>query len=696
MPTASNQRCSKCGALARLVTRSSLCPRCLLAAGLSECLEPPEAEPDADLAARELKATGFGRLSRYELVEEIARGGMGVVYRARDTALNRMVALKMILTGQFASERDVKRFRAEAEAAARLDHPNIVPIYEVGEQDRRLFYSMKFMEGGTLTERLAASKAPLGAHKSASLLVKVARAVHHAHQRAILHRDLKPGNILLDAHGEPHVSDFGLAKCLDSAEGLTLSGAMIGSPSYMSPEQAAGKTERLTTASDTYSLGALLYQLLTGRPPFEAATPLATMKRVMEEEPRKPSALNPAVDRDLETVCLKCLEKDPQRRYASAESLADDVERWLRHEPIRARPAAPAERLGKWIRRNPGPAALLLISSLAILAFLVGQTIMSVRVSRANTRLSASLYELRWRQADEASRTEDRAEAIARFSQFLRENPSDSTAAARLLSLLSSHSFPVLLHPPLAHEAPVVAVNFSRAGDRLATISGNTARLWNVQSGRLETELPHPAQLSHEVLCGDSDLRLLTISSEPKARLWDLSRRQIIKEISLSPVDPGFVGRMVLLTRDRRRMALNVQSNVVGVLDAESGEWMAPLVSLPAEIHRLALSEDGRLLATSSSSDVQLWDAASNRPLFASMELTGRATDLRFSEDGRWLTCSSKEKIQVISTVTGARDREFNASVSKIAFVSSNDTLIAVTREGISPIVFNFRTGQDC
>src|SRR5262245_48735835 len=479
MPTASNQRCSKCGALARLVTRSSLCPRCLLAAGLSECLEPPEAEPDADLAARELKATGFGRLSRYELVEEIARGGMGVVYRARDTALNRMVALKMILTGQFASERDVKRFRAEAEAAARLDHPNIVPIYEVGEQESRPFFSMKFMEGGTLTAQLASHRSPMDSREAARLLVKIARAVHHAHQRAILHRDLKPGNILLDAHGEPHVSDFGLAKYLDSSDGLTLSGATIGSPSYMSPEQAAGKTERLTTASDTYSLGALLYQLLTGRPPFEAATPMATMKRVMEEEPRKPSALNPAVDRDLETICLKCLEKDPQRRYASAESLADDVERWLRHEPIRARPAAPAERLGKWIRRNPGPAALLLISSLAIFAFLVGQTIMSIRLRRANTevratntRLSASLYELRWRQADEASRTEDRAEAIARFSQFLRENPNDSTAAARLLSLLSSHNFPVLLHPPLAHEAPVLAVNFSRAGDRLATISG--------------------------------------------------------------------------------------------------------------------------------------------------------------------------------------------------------------------------------
>jgi serine/threonine-protein kinase len=214
----------------------------------------------------------LGRFGRYELLEEIAHGGMGVVYRARDTALNRDVALKMILAGQFASEREVKRFRAEAEAAARLDHPNIVPIYEVSEQDGRPFFSMKFIEGGTLTGRLAASTAPINHREAASLLVKIARAVHHAHQRAILHRDLKPGNILLDARGEPQVSDFGLAKCLDSAEGLTLSGAMFGSPSYMSPEQAAGQPERLTTASDTYSLGRCS-STAHGRPPFEAATP---------------------------------------------------------------------------------------------------------------------------------------------------------------------------------------------------------------------------------------------------------------------------------------------------------------------------------------------------------------------------------------------------------------------------------------
>src|SRR5262249_9931991 len=267
--------------------------------------------------------------------------------------------------------------QAEAEAAARLDHPNIVPIYEVGAQDGRPFFSMKFMEGGTLTERLSAGGVVPDAREAALLLAKIARAVHHAHQRAVLHRDLKPGNILLDAQGEPHVSDFGLAKCLDSKDGLTPSGAMVGSPSYMSPEQAAGHPEQLTTASDIYSLGALLYQLLTGHPPFEAATPLATLEKVVRQEPRLPRALQPGVDPDLATICLKCLEKESGRRYGSAEALAEDLARWLRREPIQAHPIGTLGRLRKWTQRNPRTALLVLISILALAGFVAGQTIMS-------------------------------------------------------------------------------------------------------------------------------------------------------------------------------------------------------------------------------------------------------------------------------------------------------------------------------
>jgi serine/threonine protein kinase len=291
----------------------------------------------------------------YELLQELARGGMGIVYKARQRKLNRLVALKMILAGQLASVADVQRFYTEARAAAHLDHPGIVPVYEVGEQQGQHFFSMGYVHGGSLAGRV--KDGPLPPREAAGLVRKVAEAVAYAHGHGIIHRDLKPGNVLLDPDGQPKVTDFGLAKNLAGDSQLTGTGQVMGTPSYMPPEQAEGKFKEIGAAADIYSLGAILYCLLTGRPPFQAASVMETLKQVLEQEPVSPRELNPGVERDLETVCLKCLAKEPGKRYGSASLLSEDLRRFLGGEPILARPVGYLERAWRWCGRNPALAS---------------------------------------------------------------------------------------------------------------------------------------------------------------------------------------------------------------------------------------------------------------------------------------------------------------------------------------------------
>jgi serine/threonine-protein kinase len=304
----------------------------------------------------------------YQLLRELARGGMGVVYEARQTALGRPVALKMILSGAHASDAQRQRFRAEVEAVARLQHPNIVQIYEVGEVDHLPYCALEFVGGGSLAETINGTPQP--PRQAAALAATLAEAVQAAHAQGVVHRDLKPGNVLLTPGGTPKVADFGLAKRLDGGSTLTPTGQVVGTPSYMAPEQAEGKKE-VGPAADVYALGAILYELLTGRPPFKAETPLDTLLQVVNTEPVPPGRLQPKVPHDLDTICLKCLEKDPRRRYASAQDLADDLRHFLKGEPIRARPVPPWERALKWARRRPAAAALLAVSGLAVLGLLL-------------------------------------------------------------------------------------------------------------------------------------------------------------------------------------------------------------------------------------------------------------------------------------------------------------------------------------
>jgi len=377
--------CSKCGAEILAGAAEGLCTACLLETGLGLFAEPVarvddtgrvNQPPRIDIAAANGSRIASDAqvpqiLGDYELLEEIGRGGQGVVYRARQKSLNRIVALKVVRTDPSTTRVHLKRFRLEAETAASLDDPNIVPIYEVGEHGGSCYFSMKFVEGGPLDELF--KREPMSIRPAAELIAKLARAVHYAHQRGILHRDIKPGNILLDAKGEPHLTDFGLARLAQTESTVTRTIETLGTPSYMAPEQALGNNNQLTRATDVYGLGAVLYHLLTGNPPFAGGTTYDTIRLLLETEPRQPRLWNPKIDRDLTTICLKCLEKDPQRRYPSALALAEDLERWLKHEPIRARRTGIFGRGKKWVRRNPTKALLLM--SLTALAAAIGWNI---------------------------------------------------------------------------------------------------------------------------------------------------------------------------------------------------------------------------------------------------------------------------------------------------------------------------------
>ena len=376
--------CPKCGAEIPADAPEGGCPGCLLATGLGLLSDAPVAAGDNGGSAENVEANAavaashskkaaraaemLGELGDYELLEEVGRGGQGVVFRARQKSLNRTVALKVISLGQWASKAHLKRFRREAEAAASLDHPCIVPIYEVGERDGSCYFSMKFVEGGQLDE--VVRRTLMSIRQAAELIAKIARTVHYAHEHGILHRDIKPGNVLLDQKGEPHLTDFGLARLVETESTVTRTMEVLGTPSYMAPEQAMGHNAAISSATDVYGLGAVLYQLLTGQPPFAGGTTYETIKLLLDAEPRQPRLLNPKIDRDLSTICLKCLEKDPKRRYSSALALAEDLEHWLKHEPIQARRTGIFTRTRKWVRRNPTSA--LLVASLIALAAAAG------------------------------------------------------------------------------------------------------------------------------------------------------------------------------------------------------------------------------------------------------------------------------------------------------------------------------------
>ena len=415
--------CSECGSPVSESSRDGFCPRCLIGLALDAeaktGIVPPRENESPNAVGRV-----FGN---YELLEQIGQGGMGVVYKARQRTLNRVVALKLTLAGAQATAAEIKRFNTEAKAAATLQHPNVVAIHEVGEHEGQHYFSMDYIEGKSLADVIR--RTPLPAERAARYVKIIAEAIHYAHQRGILHRDLKPHNVLIDAKDEPRITDFGLARQIEVDSDLTVSGLALGTPSYMPPEQAGGRRKEIGPANDVYSLGAILYDLLTGRPPFRADTPLETLRQVIDTEPAAPRLLNRKVPRDLETVCLKCLAKLPGQRYSSAQELADDLGRFLRNEPIQARPVGRVGRLWRWGRRNPtvgglvgATGVLLLMMATAAVLFRFDTLKSNEHVARiAATAINGELLRLRKNVEEEVNDPHLRAAALKNDREALTD-----------------------------------------------------------------------------------------------------------------------------------------------------------------------------------------------------------------------------------------------------------------------------------
>lgn len=737
--------CPVCGTALTRDAPEGFCPRCSFGGALESrvqsveggvqndeaevppAMTPPEATSQAgSVSATPSLGTKLRYFGDYELLEEIGRGGMGVVYRARQLSLNRPVAVKMLLHSRFTEAVFVKRFHLEAEAAAHLDHPNIVPIYEIGQHEGQHYFSMRLVEGRSL----AVLNAECGVRnaewvqRSAELVATMAWAVHYAHQHGILHRDLKPQNILLDVHGQPHLTDFGLAKLLEQDTGLTVSEAVMGSPAFMAPEQAAGKAKHLTTAADVYGLGAVFYALATGKPPFAGETALETIRQVVEREPVRPRALNSAVDRDLELICLKCLSKEPSRRYGSAEALAEDLERRLRNEPITARPVSDAERIWLWCRRQPvraGLSAALLVVALVGLGGILSQWQRAERERRnaltaksqaeqneyiASIALAQNLIDQRqfgrarrfleatsttvWRGWEwgwlERSCQEDLMQLSCAsqvgFPRFSRDGSLLAAGCMDFTALVWDFRTGQLKHTLRGHEHWTIPGNFSPDGRRLVTASyDKTAKIWDLVSGQcLHTLRGHDAELYSAQFSSDGKT-IATGCMDGKVRLWDAETGVLRRVVA----DYGKPIASMSYSPDGRFLAFaggtwpleSRSSNSVSILDLQTGVTRI-LAGHSGFITAVAFSPDGKRIGTAGFDGTARWaELETDRHLrvFFDAGAPQALFGVSFSPDGRLCAICGSEKIdanvRIIELATGRetfRVRGHSQNVRGVAF----------------------------
>lgn len=629
------------------------------------------------------------KIPGYEVLSLLGRGGMGLVYKVRDSRLNRIVAIKMIIGGALASPLDRERFRREAEAIAHLDHPNIVPVYEVGETFGAPYFSMKFYAGGSL----ANIKCGTPEYRTVAQLVEsTARAVHHAHQRGILHRDLKPSNVLLDEDRKPHVADFGLAKRFDPGAGPGDASTVAGTPAYMAPEQAAGRGE-LTTASDVYGLGVILYELLCGAPPFEGDTPLAILQQLNEQLPPKLTNRNPNVPRDLETITFKCLEKDPLRRYESAQELADDLARWQSGEPIVARPVPAWERAWRWIRRHPVIAGLTALSAAALALVVLTLVVSNRRISRAlsdereaRTSLSAAQgreQELMYFERIGSAHRLWSSNQTARAEQLLDKCPDR-------LRNWEWHYLDRLRRPDCVklteHTVAVTCIAMSPDGQRFATADRDgVVRLWDSAT--------HKAIQTWTI-----NENVNQIAFSPDGTHLATAQRTFVKILPIAGDAARQLegGRCVAFSPDGSRLATTHGKSVV-IYDWTNGRLLNELTGHSQPVWTCIYSPNGsRLTTTGGDSHVRFWNVESGNLLGEPRQFPQLVHSLKYLSDGRLLVSQHTES-RILDPESGNELERVpigSHGADRLA-ISADDRLLAGTARDGTIKIWNMKTREE-
>lgn len=667
------------------------------------------------------------KLGGYEIEEEIDRGGMGIVYKAKQSGVNRTVAIKVLRSGGFAGEEELSRFESEAELLGRLDHPNIVPVYDVGEAEGQPYIAMKYFEGGSLVER--ESDFVGDEKRTVALLIQLADAISEVHRRGIIHRDLKPSNILLDSEGEPHISDFGLSRLLEDDSQMTMTGSVLGSPNYISPELANGEGDLVTTSVDVYGLGAILYHCLTRKPPFEGNTALEVLRKVSEGDPAKPRSIRTEINRDLETICLKCLEKDPKRRYPSARSLAEDLRHWQAGEPISARPSTGLERMVKWAKRSPWRAGMAAVVVCGVVSFMVTTFLYqrSLEKSRDIAQDFAQQTEqanirLKLERADMEIASGRQREGMRYLLNVLNEDPDNHVAAERLTYEWERRNFPGPAFPAIPHKRPAYKIVYSGDGSRFATaVANGNLQIWNAENGEPITE-----PLFHQKVVDDIDLNedgtRMLFRSEHDYWLWDFSGEtptllysregavrvrevrflsdSVILEkkvlgVTYRDVNTGDVSKRILLGNGTRiaRMCLD-RERKIAIIPQRDGLfwWNLSTGSLIGAgeveaIREMALSGDSsRLLLVAPDNTMQLWDARERKPIgeVFTRSLVVNGVDLN-EEGDQCVLALAGGRLEVIDPMTGgflAEPVREEGTLLDIAFRPGEEEVATVSTTG--------------